>query len=304
MDAKYETLLDDEVKAYLARCDALYPPDAIDLDIAGQRRVYDTMCADFDVGRPDGLEIADERYGDVPCRRYEPANAAGTVVYYHGGGFVVGGLDSHDSITAEIAANTGLRVVAVDYPLAPEHIYPADITASLAAYDAIAAQFDGPTLLCGDSAGGNLAAAVSGARRGAAQRPDGQVLIYPGLGGDWSLPSYSEHANAPQLTAKDIEFYMTVRPGGPPPVGDALYAPLHDTDFSGLPQTLVITAECDPLASDGDAYVHAIRAAGGQAEWVNEAGLVHGYLRARVMSQKAAASFARICAALRDMAQG
>ncbi len=302
MEPKYETLLDDEMKAYLARCDALYPPDAVDLDIAGQRRVYDAMCADFDVGRPEGVTVTDEEHGGVPCRRYEGAGAAGTVVYYHGGGFVVGGLDSHDSICAEICDQTGLRVVSVDYPLAPEHTYPADFNAAMAAYAAIAAAWDGPVLVCGDSAGGNLAAAVSGATRGRADAPVGQVLIYPGLGGDWSMPSYTEHANAPQLTTKDMAFYRMVRFGGEPPEGDPNCAPLHDTDFSGLPLTLVVTAECDPLDSDGGAYVEAIRAAGGQAVWVSEEGLVHGYLRARTMSSKAAASFARICDTLREMA--
>lgn len=302
MEPKYETLLDDEMKAYLARCDALYPPDAVDLDIAGQRRVYDAMCADFDVGRPEGVSVTDESHADVPCRRYECGETAVTVVYYHGGGFVVGGLDSHDSICAEICAHTGFRVVAVDYPLAPEHTYPEDFNAAMVAYTAISAQWSGVTLVCGDSAGGNLAAAICGAARGRADAPKGQVLIYPGLGGDWSLPSYVEHANAPQLTTKDMEFYKMLRPGGSPPEADPCFAPLQDTDFSELPPTLVVSAACDPLASDGEAYVAEITAAGGQAEWINEPGLVHGYLRARIMSQKAAASFARICDGLRGMA--
>lgn len=302
MEAKYDTLLDAEMKAYLARCDALYPADAVDLDIAGQRRVYDAMCADFDVGRPEGVTVTDEPYGDVPCRRYDPAAApAATVVYYHGGGFVVGGLDSHDSICAEICAKTGLRVVAVDYPLAPEFGYPHDFNAACAAYAAIAARWPGPLLVCGDSAGGNLGAAVTGAMRGREIAPKGQVLIYGAFGSDGTLPSYTEHANAPQLTAKDIAFYQTVRPGGPPPVGDPQYAPLQDTDFSGLPPTLCVSADCDPIASDSEAYVAAITAAGGQADWINEPGLVHGYLRARIMSQKAARSFQRICDGLRAM---
>lgn len=303
MEAKYQTLLDAEIKAYLARCDALYPPDAVELDIAGQRRVYDAMCADFDTGRPAGVTVTDAPHGGVPCRRYTPsAVPRATVVYFHGGGFVVGGLDSHDSICAEICAATGHRVVSVDYPLAPEHIYPADFNAAMSAYTAIAAAWEGPTLLCGDSAGGNLAAAVSGACRGRADAPAGQVLIYPGLGGDASLPSYTEHANAPQLSTSDLAFYRTVRFGGEPPEGDPNCAPLQDSDFTRLPPTLVVTAQCDPLDSDGAAYADAIRAAGGQADWVRETGLVHGFLRARTMSTKAAQSFERICTRLARMA--
>ena len=304
MDAKYEALLDDEVKAYLARYDALYPADAVDLDIAGQRRVYDAVCAEFDTGHPTGVTAHDESYGDVPCRHYETTGAGGaaTIVYYHGGGFVVGGLDSHDSICADICAETGLRVIAVDYPLAPEFGYPHDFNAALAAYNAVAAQFCGTCLVCGDSAGANLAAAVSHKMRGSEIAPRGQVLIYGAFGGGPDLPSYTEHANAPHLTAQDIAFYAHVRPGGAPPTNDPCYAPLQDTGFSNLPATLCIAAECDPIASDSIAYAKAIMDAGGQARAVVEPGLVHGYLRARSMSSKAAASFARICAGLKNFA--
>lgn len=303
--ADYDQWLDDEVRAYLARCDELYPPDAINLDILGQRRVYDEMCAAFDQGRPEGVTVQDEPYGGVLCRRYEPeCESSGTVVYYHGGGFVVGGLDSHDSICAEICENTRLRVVAVDYPLAPEHTYPEDFEAAWIAYIAVREAFDGPCVVCGDSAGGNLAAAVSRKGRQEGQLPDGQVLIYPGLGGDMSLPSYSEHAEAPQLTRRDVEFYMSIRFGGEIPEKDPQFAPLAARSFAGLPPTICITAECDPLTSDSDEYVNRIAAAGGKALWINEAGLVHGYLRARGMSKRAADSFRRICSGLRALSEG
>lgn len=303
--ADYDQWLDDEVKAYLARCDALYPPDAINLDIPGQRRVYDDMCAAFDRGRPASVSVTDQDYGGVSCRRYEPeAESNGTIVYYHGGGFVVGGLDSHDSICAEICENSGVRLVAVDYPLAPEHRYPEDFDAAWDAYVAIRDAFAGPIVVAGDSAGGNLAAAVSHKGRQEAKLPDGQLLIYPGLGGDMSLPSYSEHAFAPQLTRADIEFYMSIRFGGDRPDPDPHFAPLSARSFAGLPPTISITAECDPLTSDSDEYVNRILAAGGQALWINEAGLVHGYLRARGMSKRAADSFRRICSGLRSLTGG
>lgn len=302
--SKYDDLLDAEMHAYLARCDVLYPRDAVTLDIAGQRQVYDAMCADFDQGRPDNVRVTNETHGDVPCRRYETGNSDRTLVYLHGGGFVVGGLDSHDSICAELCANTGLRVVAVDYPLAPEHVYPEDFNAAWRAYVAIATRWQGGVVVAGDSAGGNLAAAICHKARDLGPRPLGQVLIYPGLGGDWSLPSYSEHADAPQLSTADMKFYMDIRPGGTPPKGDPFYAPLQDSDFSDLPPTICITAQCDPLTSDSDEYVRRIVAAGGQAVWIDEPGLVHGYLRARDMSRRAACSFARICDAAAALSRG
>lgn len=294
----YRALIDDEVWAYIDKVDACYPPDAVGLDIAGQRRVYDDMCRVFYQGRPDGVSVRDELHGGVHCRRYETGQTDVTVIYYHGGGFVVGGLDSHDDVCAEICARTGYRVVSVDYGLAPEVVFPACFNDAWAAFAAIDDTFPGRIVLCGDSAGGNLAAAVAHAARGR-DGILGQVLIYPGLGGDWSMDSYRRYADAPHLTTADMQFYMKVRTGGAvPPTGDPRYAPLHDTDFSGLPPTVCVVAQCDPLASDGAAYRDAIVAAGGQAVCFTHAGLVHGCLRARVMSRNAGAFFDRVVGAL------
>ncbi len=91
-----------------------------------------------------------------------------------------------------------------------------------------------------------------------------------------SKGSYLDHANAPLLTLAEIQFYQTVRFDGEEPVDDATYAPLHDTDFSGLPPSVIVTADCDPLRDDGRDYRDRIQAAGGHAHWINEDGLVHG----------------------------
>jgi acetyl esterase len=303
---KYRTLLDAEVWAFIEEGERYYPPDAVDLSIADQRRVYDRMCTAFDQGRPEGVSVSDTAFGSVPCRVFTPAGTPnGTMFFCHGGGFVVGGLDSHDSICAEFCDSADLRVVAVDYRMSPEHPHPDDFNDAWAAFEAVAAAFDGPIVLCGDSAGGNLAAAVAHHSRGRLDgRITGQLLIYPGLGGDWSKGSYVEHAEAPGLTTRDMEFYMNIRSSGQDKTGDATYAPLHDTDFSGLPATVVITAQCDPLSSDGEDYRDAVNAAGGQAIWIEEAGLVHAYLRARVMSQKAGDSFARMITSLKSLNKG
>ncbi|TIX97913.1 MAG: alpha/beta hydrolase, partial [Mesorhizobium sp.] len=124
-------------------------------------------------------------------------------------------------------------------------------------------------------------AAVSHATRGHARRPIGQVLIYPGLGGDRSQGSYVTHAEAPMLTVRDLDFYTDIRTGGEDRTGDLTLSPLADADFANLPPTVLITAQCDPLSSDGEAYRDRIVAAEGYAFWLEEPGLVHGYLRAR-----------------------
>ena len=302
----YRTLIDAEMWAFIERLDACYPPGVVDMDIAGQRAVYDAMCTVFYQGRPAGVTVQDETFGGVPCRCYEVGASNVTVVYYHGGGFVVGGLESHDDVCAEICDRTGYRVISVDYGLAPEVIFPECFKGAWTAFEAIAAAHAGPLVLAGDSAGGNFAAAVAHqARREFADRIIGQVLIYPGLGGDWSMESYVRHANAPHLTTTEMQFYMNVRTGGvEPPKNDPRFAPLQDSDFSGLPPTVCITAECDPLASDGGAYRDALLDAGGQAEWINVPGMVHGCLRARVMSRAAAGFFDRVVQAVDALGQG
>ncbi|WP_170383406.1 alpha/beta hydrolase [Ruegeria atlantica] len=300
----YERLIDEETWAFIRRTAESYPDDAVDLSIAEQRRVYDAMCQDFRQPRPSGLDVQDRSADGVPVRVYTAGDPTRTVVYFHGGGFVVGGLDSHDDVCAEICAQTGYRVVSVDYRLCPEHVHPAQFQDAWTATKWAAQEFGDPLVLAGDSAGGNLAAAVAKQGRGQLENVLGQVLIYPGLGGDTLAGSYVEHAQAPLLTLDEIRFYEKVRCGGSVPKDDPTFAPLQDTDFSGLPPTVVVTADCDPLRDDGPAYCEKIIASGGKAHWINEPGLVHGYLRARTSVKRAADSFERISIAIEALGQG
>jgi acetyl esterase len=216
---------------------------------------------------------------------------------------VLGGLESHDDVCAEICDETGYDVVSVDYRLAPEHKHPAAFEDCLAAFLWAGEAFRRPVVVCGDSAGGNLAAAVAHHLRGSVHAPVGQLLIYPGLGGDPQAGSYLEHAHAPLLTRQDILFYQDIRIEVGTDEHDPRYAPLKDIRFDGLPPTVVVSAECDPLSDDGRLYCEQIRSAGGRAVWFNEKGLVHGYLRARHTVRRAAASFERITTELRMLGQ-
>ncbi|ESZ27065.1 alpha/beta hydrolase [Mesorhizobium sp. L2C084A000] len=305
----YKTLIDAETWAFIERTNSYYPPDTIDYTIAQQREIYDRMCREFFAGYPDGVAVETSAIAtsthDIPTRIYRsPLQAAVTVLYVHGGGFILGGLDSHDDVCAELCARTGYEVVSVDYRLAPEHLHPAAFDDLMSAFEWAAATPSHPILLCGDSAGGNLCAAVSHATRGHSKRPIGQVLIYPGLGGDRSQGSYITHAEAPMLTTRDLEFYKNIRTGGQDGTGDITQSPLADADFANLPPTVLITAQCDPLSSDGEAYRDRIVAAGGRAYWFEEPGLVHGYLRARHTVGRARASFTRIVDAVAALGQG
>ncbi|KRB34372.1 esterase [Mesorhizobium sp. Root695] len=305
----YKTLIDAETWAFIERTNSYYPPDTIDYTIAQQRGIYDRMCSEFFAGYPEGIAVETSAIAtpthDIPIRTYRSARqAAATVLYFHGGGFILGGLDSHDDVCAELCAGTSHEVVSVDYRLAPEHLHPAAFDDVMSAFEWAATAYRHPILLCGDSAGGNLAAAVSHATRGHPRKPIGQVLIYPGLGGDRLKGSYVTHAEAPMLTMRDLEFYKHIRTGGQDRSGDATLAPLADTDFSNLPPTVLITAQCDPLSSDGETYRDLIIAAGGRAAWFEEPGLVHGYLRARHTVGRARASFTRIAGAIGALGQG
>ncbi len=302
-DPDYAEIIDAEIWAFIRACESHYPPDAATMPIAAQRAVYDALCRAFDPGRPESVSTTDRPFGGVSCRLYEPEAAAGpVVVYLHGGGWVVGGLASHDAICAEIAAATGFPLVAVDYRLAPEHRHPAQFDDALAAIRAIADVFGRPLILCGDSAGGTLAASLAHHLRGDRVAVLGQVLIYPALDRLMSGNSYYHHRDAPLLARTDMEFYLAERLGpGTPAERDVTAWPLDDDTYHGLPPTIVFAAECDPLADDGALYADRIRAAGGQARFVVEAGLVHGYLRARMSSARAAAAFGRITAAIAEL---
>lgn len=303
--SKYSDLIDDEIWEFIERSDEFYPPDTTGVTVEQQREVYNRLCASFHAGHPQGVtavdgEVQSEKHA-IPVRTYKLADstASTTVVYYHGGGYVVGGLESHDDVCAEICARTGYDVVAVDYRLSPENIYPACFQDALAAFQQIAAACGGAVVLCGDSAGANLCAAVSHATKHDVIKPVGQVLIYGAFGSNLDHGTFIEHADAPMITTKDTKFYKAIRTGG----NKALFeeptcAPLNAAEFGGLPSTVLISAECDPLSGDSGDYHHALVKAGVKSHWVNEKGLVHGYLRARNMSSRARDSFTRIVEAV------
>ena len=218
------------------------------------------------------------------------------IICFHGGGFVLGNFDSHDDICAEICAGTGYELVSVAYRLAPEHPHPAMFEDALLTTGVLLKNNDLPVILCGDSAGGNLAAAVAHAIRTETKSVIGQLLIYPSLGPNTGKGSYRRHAVAPMLTSKDIKFYLKSRCGRKVEdiPQDKTIFPLLDDDFSNLPPTVIITADCDPLSDDGKNYTNLVKAAGGRALWINEVGLVHGFLRARREVECASSSFTRM----------
>ena len=322
-DEKYRSLIDDQIWKFIEITESWYPPTTAALSVEEQRENYNALCEAFYQGTPDGvvsrdmpirLQVPDQGEPDqINTRMYRmdgQKKPTSLVLYLHGGGFVVGGLESHDDICAEICKQTEAVVVAVDFALAPEFTFPTDHRQCMAVLESLAKvkkRIGGevPIIVVGDSAGGNLAAALCHATRGQEHAPQGQVLIYPGLASQFTGGSYEEHANAPMLTTQELHGYKSLRTGSVDSLAErADCSPLNDTTFAGLPPTVVFSAQCDPLCGDGELYCARIVDEGGRAHCTVEEGLVHGYLRARHMSDRAADSFARITEAISMLAEG
>jgi len=260
---------------------------------------------------PELPRVADRRIaGDVPARIYWPVSEPDglpVVVYYHGGGWVVGDLDSHDAFARAIAIGVGAVVVAVDYRLAPEHPFPAAVDDAFAALRWVgehAAELGGdPTRIAvaGDSAGGNLSAVVAQLARDAGG-PDlkFQLLFYPATTMDRALPSMAENATAPVLTAADIDTFLELYLGGQDQAAlPATFAPARAESFAGLPPAYIATAEYDPLRDDGARYAELLRGAGVPVELHNADTLVHGYVSFGIAVPAAAEALATALAALK-----
>lgn len=225
--------------------------------------------------------------GEIPVRLYVPAGAAarsGALVYFHGGGWVIGSLETHEHLCRALANRAGARVVSVDYRLAPEHRWPA------AAEDCYAATchlgehggalgIDGTRLAVGgDSAGGNLAAVVALlARERGGPRLRHQVLIYPVTDHDFERASYRENGSDYFLTTEAMRWFWGHYVPDPTRRDDPSAAPLRAEKLAGLPPATVITAEYDPLRDEGEAYAARLREAGVPTSLSRYEGQIHGF---------------------------
>jgi acetyl esterase len=208
------------------------------------------------------------------------------LLYMHGGGWVIGDLDSHDSVCRAIAHRAGCIVLSLDYRLAPEHRFPAAVEDAWAGlvwlHENAAAIGADPDRLAvgGDSSGGNLAAVVARwARERGAPRIAAQVLIYPVINYDFNTPSYSSVGTGYGLTRDSMRWYWEQYLAGPSDGASHDASPIRASNLAGLAPALVITCELDPLASEGSAYAAALGAAGVPVEHIHEPDMIHGYIR-------------------------
>ncbi len=221
------------------------------------------------------------RAGSVPARVYEPAvEVPGTVLYFHGGGWVIGSVDDWDACCRVLAVESGCRVVSVEYRLAPEHPFPA---AADDAYDAHvwAAQeyADGPVVVAGDSAGGNLAAVVALRNRDEhGPMPALQVLVYPVVDHDFSTGSYAEHTDTHLIVNRpEMEWFWDLYVPDRSARSHPYASPLRAEDLSGLPPAVVVSAGHDPLRDEGAAYVQRLERAGVPVQVFSYPAQIHGF---------------------------
>lgn len=237
------------------------------------------------VGAVEDTQV-DGAAGPLPARIYRPDSPGPhpTVAYFHGGGYVIGNLDTHDNMCRHLCRGADAVIVSVDYRLAPEHPFPAGVDDAVAATRWVLAHAQelggNPTVgIAGDSAGGNFAAVVSQQLRDSAATPlAAQLLIYPAVDhAQAHYPSMDENATGYFLEAQTMAWFFNHYASGHDQPLDPRLAPLQASSLAGLPPALVLTAEFDPLRDSGMAYAQALQAAGVPTQHLPGPGMVHGY---------------------------
>jgi acetyl esterase len=229
------------------------------------------------------------------------------LVYYHGGGWVIGDLDTHDVLCRQLSNQSRCAVIAVDYRMGPEHRFPAAVDDALAAAhwvrDQAALLKLDPTRMAvgGDSAGGNLAAAVTLLMRDAGDAPPAfQLLIYPATDQRCGAPSHTTNANGYLLTADSIGYYRGHYLPEPAQWTDPRASPLLASDLTRLPPALVLTAGFDPLRDEGLQYADALSAAGNRVQYVCFERQVHGFITMSKVIAEARTAVALCAAVLKE----
>ena len=283
-------------------------------DAVVSRANFDALIKDLD---DRDVRVAETRAvaipgpaGVIPARHYRPpagGEPAPLVVFFHGGGWVVGGLDSYDAACRLICRDAGVHVLAIDYRLAPEHRAPDAVDDAHAAYrwacEHAAELGADPRRVAvgGDSAGGNLAAVVCRlARDAGAPLPALQWLIYPATELMGTTRSRSLFASGFLLTKHDMEFFAgDYLDGSGLDASDALVSPLRAADLSGLPPALVVTAGFDVLRDEGDRYATRLREAGVAVDHRRMTSMIHGFINLNVLGGGVARANAEMLSALR-----
>ena len=257
---------------------------------------------------PDVDEVRDVRVpcpsGEIAARIYRPATVHATILYLHGGGWVVGTLDMFDAFARMLADRSGCKVVSLEYRLAPEHPFPNAVHDAHVALRWVAAEeLEGPLVVCGDSAGGNLATVCARLARDAGGPAIAmQVLAYPVVDHDFDTDSYREQADNPLMGRNDMEWYWDLYAPSAADRDRPEASPLRAADLSALPPTYLVIAAHDPLRDEVLAYAQRLQDAGVQVIRRTYDDQAHGFLTMVNFLPTADAAVAELGDALRALA--
>ncbi len=307
--------LHPQVKAVLEQMAAMNLPELWSLTPEDARAQYERsrlMAPDLPVSRVEELSIPGPA-GAIPTRLYSPSSDPGqpVVVYFHGGGWVIGNIETHDYVCRLMANGAKCTVISVDYRLAPEHKFPAAVDDAYAATKWIAEhaaelKVDPKRIaVAGDSAGGNLAAVVAlMARDRGGPSIMQQTLVYPVIDYNFETGSYRDNAKGYFLTQYGMRWfwahYLRSEADGAKPYA----SPLRAESLAGLPPALVISAEYDPLRDEDAAYAERLRAEGVDVTYTCYDGQVHGFFQTQVLYDDARVAMRQVCETLQAAFEG
>lgn len=304
--------LDDATTAFLAQMAESGAKPLHEMTPAEARGLGETLRGLYGPG-PQMKQVRDLRVpvdgGDIAVRVLTPTESPrGVLVYYHGGGWVIGAIDEFDTLGRVLAERTGMTTVLVDYRLAPEHRYPTAVDDSWAALQWVAANRaelapSGPLVVCGDSAGGNISA-VMALRAKAAGGPaiDLQVLVYPVTDADFDNETYLEPANQLMLTRDAMIWFWDHYAPDPAVRAEPDASPIKAPDLAGLPPAVVLTAEHDVLREEGEAYARRLAWAGVPVQHRRFDGQMHGFFTMVNLLPGSAAGIDHVVAAIDELA--
>lgn len=281
------------------------PPSTLTVE---QRRDGYLALAGFAGKGPDLDEVIDRVVpgpaGDIPVRIYRNRDARGIFVFYHGGGYTIGDLDTHDEVCRQLALESGATLMAVHYRLAPEAPFPAGIDDAWAALqwaDAHRGELggdpDAKIVVGGDSAGGNFSAVMALMARDQGLDLAAQLLVYPGVDLDDDSPSLVENGSGYVLNAETIDWFMRCYAADPE---DWRASPLRAESHAGVAPALVITAEYDPIRDQGAKYAEVLRAAGVEVVHTNYEGMVHIFFQLGPIVEAGARAVSQVAEAARE----
>ena len=277
--------IDPQMQIILQQIESAGLPSFADMSPAEARLLPGIPQELESVAEVEGFDI-DGPGGAIPVRAYrDSGDASPGVIFFHGGGWVLGSIESYDPFCRRLCNRTGCTILSVGYRLAPEHRFPQGVEDCFAAAKWISGNTErlrlksGRLAVCGDSAGGNLAAVVCYlAREKGGPVFSCQVLIYPVASFDETTGSMLAYSDGPLLSRKELEWFRDYYLRNPADSNDPLASPLLIEDLAGLPPALVLTAELDPLRDGGEQYAQRLQDAGVEVTYTTYGGVFHGFV--------------------------